>query len=108
MSSLHNVALFLADSRASLAAVTFCLRALVPALHSSACCRGITCQAYAFAPPACAAKHLAAGCRDYVTSVAVADDIITRFSPGALARLHGSLADMSPEEIHEVRRKHAT
>ena len=37
-----------------------------------------------------------------MTSVVVADDIITRFSPAALARLHGSLADMSPEEIHEV------
>ena len=42
-----------------------------------------------------------------MTSVAVADDIITRFSPGALARLHGSLADMSPDEIHEVWMKHA-
>lgn len=66
------------------------------------CCRDIDCQAVVFAPPACAAKKLAAECRDYVTSVVVADDIITRFSPAALARLHGSLADMSPEEIHEV------
>lgn len=64
--------------------------------------RNIKCQALVFAPPACAAKSLAGECRDYVTSVVVADDIITRFSPAALARLHGSLADMSPEEIHEV------
>ena len=66
-------------------------------------CRDIECQAVVFAPPACAAKKLASECREYVTSVVVADDIITRFSPAALARLHGSLADMSPEEVHEVR-----
>ena len=39
------------------------------------CGRELECQAYAFAPPACAAKRLAAGCADYVTSVVVADDI---------------------------------
>jgi len=48
------------------------------------------------------AKRLAAGCADYVTSVVVADDVIARFSPAALARLHASLADMSPDEVHEV------
>jgi len=34
--------------------------------------------------------------------VVVADDVIARFSPAALARLHASLAEMSPDEVHEV------
>ncbi|KAK9825408.1 hypothetical protein WJX81_002309 [Elliptochloris bilobata] len=79
----------------SLGAGTAALLAML--LHA----QGVECQAYVFAPPACAAKSLASDCRGYVTSVVVADDIIARFSPAALARLHGSLADMSPEEIHE-------
>ena len=71
-------------------------------MHVWLLCRDIECQAVVFAPPACAAKSLASECRDYVTSVVVADDIIMRLTPAALARLHGSLANMSPEEIHEV------
>ena len=62
----------------------------------------VTC--YAFATPNCVSMALAEGCQDYVTSVVFRDDIIARFSPAALAKLHKELQDFDVESaMQEVR-----
>ena len=55
----------------------------------------VTC--FAFATPNCVSLDLATGCQDYVTSVVFRDDIIARFSPAALAKLHKELQDLNVE-----------
>lgn len=57
--------------------------------------KDVTC--YAFATPNCVSLDLAQGCQDYVTSVVFRDDIIARFSPAALAKLHKELQDFDVE-----------
>lgn len=52
---------------------------------------------YAFATPNCVSMDLAENCQDYVTSVVFRDDIISRFSPAALAKLHKELSDFDVE-----------
>ena len=68
----------------------------------------VTC--YAFATPNCVSLDLAEGCQDYVTSVVFRDDIIARFSPAALAKLHKELLDFDVETAvnkvsHELKQK---
>ena len=52
---------------------------------------------YAFATPNCVSLDLAEGCQDYVTGVVFRDDIIARFSPAAVAKLHKELLDFDVE-----------
>ena len=59
----------------------------------------VTC--FAFATPNCVSLDLAEDCEDYVTSVVFRDDIIARFSPHALARLHKELLDFDVETAIE-------
>ena len=64
--------------------------------------KDVTC--YAFATPNCVSLDLAQGCQDYVTSVVFRDDIIARFSPAALAKLHKELQDFDVETaVRKVR-----
>ncbi|BDA47245.1 probable Sn1-specific diacylglycerol lipase alpha [Coccomyxa sp. Obi] len=54
-------------------------------------------QCYAFACPPCMDQKLAADCKDYITSVALRDDVVARFSPQALARLNEELRNYDVE-----------
>ena len=59
-------------------------------------------QCYAFACPPCVDQKLAADCKDYVFSVALRDDVVSRFSPQALAKLHEELRTFDLEPAMEV------
>lgn len=59
-------------------------------------------QCYAFACPPCVDQSLAAECKDYVFSVALCNDVVTRFSPQALAELHEELRTFDLEPAMQV------
>lgn len=46
--------------------------------------------------------ELAAGCKNFVTSVALRDDVVTRFSPQSLAALHEELRVFDMEAARKV------
>ena len=47
-------------------------------------------------------QKLAADCKDYITSVALRDDVVARFSPQALARLNEELHTFDVEPAMQV------
>lgn len=60
-------------------------------------------RCFAFATPNCADFHIAESCEEYVTSVVFRDDIVSRFSPEALANLHRQLRDFNKDKaLQEV------
>lgn len=59
-------------------------------------------QCYAFACPPCMDQKLAADCKDYITAVALRDDVVARFSPQALARLNEELRTFNVEPAMQV------
>lgn len=66
-------------------------------------CRGVQrLRCYAFACPPCMDQKLAADCRDYITAVALRDDVVARFSPQALARLNEELHAFDVEAAMQV------
>ncbi len=67
-------------------------------------CRGVdNLQCYAFACPPCVDEALATECKEYVFSIALRDDVVTRFSPQSLAALHEELRDFDIEFAKQVR-----
>ena len=66
-------------------------------------CRGIdNLSAYGFGCPPCVGQRLAEECAEYVMTVALRDDVITRFSPQALERLQKELRDLDLEAAKQV------
>jgi hypothetical protein len=48
-------------------------------------------------------EALATECKEYVFSIALRDDVVTRFSPQSLAALHEELRDFDIEFAKQVR-----
>ncbi|CAK0787789.1 hypothetical protein CVIRNUC_011011 [Coccomyxa viridis] len=62
-------------------------------------------SAYGFGCPPCVGQRLAEMCAEYVMTVALRDDVITRFSPQALERLQKELRDLDLEAAKQAEDK---
>ena len=59
-------------------------------------------KGYGFATPPCMIPELAKECQHFFTDAAFRDDVVSRFGPQAVAKLHGELRKYDWEAAAEV------